>query len=190
MLDSAANLIKCVVSGTYNAVDTNVTLVFGLQQSSIIRTPYNMICSTTLRNYADPSDDPQSEIVRVTAQSGAVLTVTRAAEGPNVASTKNISGKTYVMVLALTAKMITDIGNNLHKPWNAPVAVIGTIDGINKVFTLPFTPADPNSVILYLAQQPQLQGIHFTLSGTTVTYADNSVPDASLATLGHYAMGQ
>jgi hypothetical protein len=175
------------VSGTYNASDTNITLASGY--SNLPAAPYNMVWYNST-DYADPSDDPQSEIVRVTSQAGPAITITRATEGPNVASVKNISGKTYVMLLTLTAKMITDIGNNLHKPWNAPVEVEGDIDGINKVFTLPFTPADPNSVILYLAQQPQLQGIHFTLSGTTITYANNSVPDASLATLGHYAMGQ
>src|ERR1700704_5139507 len=112
-LDSAQNLVKCLVSGTYNAVNTSITLASGY--TNLPAAPYNMVWWNST-DYADPSDDPNAEIVRVTAQLGAVITVTRATEGPNGASTKNIAGKTYVMVLALTAKMITDINANLHKP--------------------------------------------------------------------------
>lgn len=69
-------------------------------------------------DYADPSDDPNVEIVRVTAISTDTLTVTRAQESTS-ASTKNTAGKTYKMIAGLTAKAInTDLVNTY-----APTAV-------------------------------------------------------------------
>ncbi len=186
MLDSVQNFIKVQVSQGYDAAATSVVLVAG-QGAKLPTAPYNLVWFN-ITDYTDPSSDPNAEIVRVTDRITDTLAITRAAEGPNGASTKNTAGKTYIMVLGITAKMITDIGANLHKPWNAPQAVSGTINGINRTFTLPTTPADPNSVVIYLAQQPQLLGIHFTLSGTTVTYI--TAPDGSLAGLGHYAQYQ
>lgn len=59
-------------------------------------------------DYPSPADDPDVEIVRVTARTSDTLTITRGQEG-TAASNKNISGKTYRIMLAPTAKMITDI---------------------------------------------------------------------------------
>jgi len=74
-------------------------------------------------------------------------------------------------MLGITAKMIADISNNLQKPWRL-VTVNGAIDGSNVTFTLngSIAPFDPNSLQLSLARQPQLQGIDYTFSGTTITY--------------------
>jgi hypothetical protein len=120
------------------------------------------------------------------------LTITRGAEsatGGGAASTKNTAGKTYKMILGITAKMITDIGANLQKPWRL-VTVNGTINSVNTVFTLngAITPFDPNSMDLKLARQPQEQGIDYTLSGTTITYV--VPPDISLAGQPHTAKYQ
>lgn len=143
-------------------------------------------------DYSDPSDDPNAEIVRVTAISSDTLTVTRGAEsttGGGAASTKNIIGKTYKMILGITAKMITDIGSNLQKPWRL-VTVNGTIDGINTVFTLngSIAPYDANSLQLSLGRQPQIQGIDYEFSGTTITYT--SAPPAGLSGQPHIAQYQ
>ena len=79
------------------------------------------------------------------------------------------------MILGITAKMITDIGANLHKPWNAPTAITGTIDGVNTMFQLPSTPADINSLQVTLARQPQLLGIDFSYSVIVQTSPTSSM---------------
>ena len=187
MLDSVANLVKVTVSTGYGASDTTIVLVSG-QGALLPAASFNMTWWNST-DYPDPSDDPNAEIVRVTVISGNTLTITRAAEGPRSASTKNIANKTYQMMLGITAKMITDIGANLQKPWRF-VNVDGTIDGVNVTFTLhgSITPFDPNSLSLSLGRQPQIQGIDYTISGSTITYI--TPPDASLAGLPHIAQYQ
>jgi hypothetical protein len=83
--------------------------------------------------------------------------------------------------------MITDIGNNLQKPWRL-VNVSGTINGSNVTFTISPTPFDSNSVQLSLGRQPQIQGIDYTISGGTITYI--IPPDASLSGAPHVAQYQ
>jgi len=183
-LDATANFVKVTVSTGYNASATSIVLSSG-QGALLPAAPFNLTW-WNVTDYADPSDDPNVEIVRVTNIATDTLTVTRATEGP-AASTKNTAGKTYKMLLGITTKMITDIGANLYKAAQTPAAVTGTIDGSNKTFTLPWTPADPASVTLWLNQQPYFYNVHFTLSGTTVTYG--TAPDASFAGTGHYATG-
>ena len=60
-------------------------------------------------DYPNPANDPNVEIVRVTNISGDTITITRAQESTS-ASNKNTGGKTYSLVLGITAKMISDIG--------------------------------------------------------------------------------
>lgn len=55
-------------------------------------------------DYAHPADDPNKEIVLVTARSSDTLTVTRAQESTS-ATTKNTAGKTYRMSLGITEAM-------------------------------------------------------------------------------------
>lgn len=59
-------------------------------------------------NYPGVDSDPNVEIIRITAKSTDTLTVARDQEGSG-ASTKNTSGATYKMILASTAKTITDL---------------------------------------------------------------------------------
>jgi hypothetical protein len=189
MLDPVYNFVKLTVSGPYGASDTSISvssIPSALSSGGFNATWWN---ST---DYPDPSNDPNAEIIRVTAVSGNTLTITRGAEsatGGGVASTKNTAGKTYQLMLGITAKMITDIGNNLQKPWRL-VNVDGTINGTNVTFTLDglITPFDPNSMQLSLARQPQIQGIDYTLSGTTITYI--TPPPAELAGQPHIASYQ
>jgi hypothetical protein len=185
-LDAVQNFIKVTVSTGYDQAATSIVLSSG--GSSLPATPFNMTWWNST-DYSDPSDDPNSEIVRVTNVSGNTLTITRAAEGPRSASTKNTAGKVYQMILGITAKMITDIGNNLQKPTRL-VTVNGTIDGSNVTFTLngAITPFDANSMHLRLARQEQEQGIDYTLSGTTITYI--TPPPASLSGQPHVAQYQ
>lgn len=60
----------------------------------------------------------------------------------------------------------------------------GSINGSNTVFTLPDTPS-ANSLLLFLARQPQIEGVDYTLVDDTITYA--VAPDASLSTEPHLA---
>lgn len=59
-------------------------------------------------NYADPADDPNREIVRVTAKNSNNLTITRAQES-TTATDKNSTGSTYKLAVAPTAKLVSDI---------------------------------------------------------------------------------
>jgi hypothetical protein len=183
MLDSVANFIKLTVSTGYDQNATSILLHSG--GSLLPAAPFNMTWWNS-SDFPDPSNDPNVEIVRVTAVSGNTLTIARAQEG-TVASTKNAAGKTYQIILGITAKTITDIGNNLQKPWQY-VDVVGTINGINTVFTISPLPFDGNSVQLLLARQPQIQGIDYTISGSTITYI--VPPDPSLAGQPHTAQYQ
>jgi hypothetical protein len=188
MLDSVQNLVKVTVSTGYDQNATSIVLKTG--QGALLPSASFNVTWWNSTDYADPSDDPNAEIVRVTAISADTLTVTRAAEsatGGGAASTKNTAGKTYKMILGITAKMISDIGNNLQKPWRN-VNVSGAINGSNTVFTISPAPFDSNSIQLTLAQQPQNQGIHYTFSGTTITYV--IPPDGSLAGEPHVAVYQ
>ena len=95
------------VSTTYGAGDTSVELTAGHGAKLPATTggyqyPMTWWDST---NYPQPADDPNVEIVMVTARSGDTLTVTRAQEGTS-ASTKNTgSGAVYRMSLGTTKAM-------------------------------------------------------------------------------------
>jgi hypothetical protein len=185
MLDSAANFITLTLSTGYDQNATSVVVLSG--GSSLPAAPFNLTWFNST-DYPNPASDPNVEIVRVTAVSGNTLTITRGQEDI-AASPKNIGGKTYQMILSLTAKMIQDIGNNLQKPWYN-VALDGAIDGVNRQFTLHglVAPYDSNSLEVKLARQPQEQGIDYTFSGVTVTYV--VAPDVSLSGQPHTAKYQ
>ena len=181
-LDAVANFIKLRLSTGYDQNATSIVLSSG---GSLLPSPSFNVTYWNFTDFPDPSDDPNAEIVRVTNVSGNTLTITRGQEG-TTASTKNTANKTYKIMLGITAKMITDIGSNLQKPWRL-VNVDGTIDGNNTTFTLhgAIAPFDPNSMQITLGRQPQLQGIDYTVSGTTITYT--TPPDASLSGQPHVA---
>jgi hypothetical protein len=114
-MDIAKNFAKVTVSTTYDASATSIVLTTG-HGAKLPTAPFNVVWWNST-DYADPSDDPNVEIVRVTAISTDTLTVTRGQEGIS-ASTKNTASKTYKMLAGLTAKVInTDLAN---VPLNAP----------------------------------------------------------------------
>jgi len=110
-LDNAKNFAKVAVSTGYSSSATSIVLNAG--NGALLPTaPFNATW-WDWTDYADPSDDPNVEIVRVTLISTDTLTVTRAQES-TTATAKNISGKTYKMVAGITAKVInTDV-------WSSP----------------------------------------------------------------------
>jgi hypothetical protein len=111
-VDQVANFKKVEVSTTYGAGDTSIVLSGG--EGAELPDPsgdnYNMVWWNS--SIPDPADDPNVEIVRVTAKSTDTLTVTRAQEGTS-ATTKNAGGVTYKMFIAPTAKTITDITSDI-----------------------------------------------------------------------------
>lgn len=108
-MDGVKNFAKVTVSTGYDASATSIVLSsgHGAKLPDPTTANFNLVW-WNFTDYPDPSDDPNVEIVRCTAKSTDTLTVTRGQEGIS-ASTKNTSGKTYKMILGVTAKMITDI---------------------------------------------------------------------------------
>jgi hypothetical protein len=110
-MDPVKNFAKVTVSTGYDASATSIVLESG--HSAKLPDPsasgaYNLVWWNST-DYADPSDDPNVEIVRCTGwDSGNTITVTRAQEDTS-ASTKNTSDKIYKMILAPTKKTIDDI---------------------------------------------------------------------------------
>lgn len=76
-----------------------------------------------LTDYPDPADDPSVEMVRVTARTGDVLTVTRGQEGTSDVD-HNTGGKTYCIAHVFSAKVIDDIAAAIPLPPET-----GTISG-------------------------------------------------------------
>jgi len=108
-LDQVKNFCIVEVSTGYDDVATSIVLKTGdgAKLPDPANGEYNLVWydSTT---YLNPTDDPNVEIVRVTAKSTDTITVARNQEGSG-ASTKNTADKTYKMILSLTKKMIDDI---------------------------------------------------------------------------------
>src|SRR5574338_87071 len=106
MATPVLNFGLVTVSGTYGSSDTSIALASG-DGARLPDTTGGYAYPVTWWNatdYAHPADDPNVEIVSVTARSGDTLTVARAQEGTS-ASTKNVSTKTYRMSLGITKAM-------------------------------------------------------------------------------------
>src|SRR5262249_16089523 len=136
--------------------------------------PHNLIWWNST-DYPNPANDPNVEIVRVTAVSTDTVTITRGQESTS-ASAKNIGGKTYSLVLGITANMITDIGGALGR---TPVENEG-VSGSGTAWTLANTPVS-GSVKLWGAGVRLTPGAgnDYTISGVNITTV-NSYPAGSL----------
>jgi len=113
-LDPAANFAKVTVSQGYDSAATSIVLESTDPNLAQLPDPatagqYNVIWWNS-SSYADPSDDPYREIVRVTAKNVATLTISRAQEG-TTATNKNTAGATYRIMLAPTKKLRDDLEN-------------------------------------------------------------------------------
>ena len=113
-LDPVKNFINVDVSTGYNDSATSIDLSSG--DGADLPDPstdgaFNMVWYDA-DGYNNPGNDPNVEIVRVTARSGDTLTITRGQED-TTASTKNTSGGVYKMLLTPTAKTIEDIQSEI-----------------------------------------------------------------------------
>jgi len=111
--DAVKNFALATVSTGYDDTDTTVDLASG-HGAKFPSAPFNVTWwDSTV--YPDPDDDPNVEIVRVTAITTDQLTITRAQEGTS-AKTHNTTGSTYKMLAGITAKTITERQGNKFIP--------------------------------------------------------------------------
>jgi len=106
-LDLAKNFAKATVSTGYTAGATSIVVTTG-HGARLPAVPFNATWWNAT-DYPDPADDPNVEIVRVTARATDTLTITRAQES-TTATTKNTASKTYKLMAGPTAKLVnTDL---------------------------------------------------------------------------------
>jgi hypothetical protein len=151
-LDNAKNFAKATVSTGYDASATSIVLSAG-GAARMPTVPFNATW-WNVTDYSDPSDDPNVEIVRVTAVAGETLTITRAQEGTS-ATTKNTSGKNYKLIAGLTAKTVnTDLIPVSAAPFvngrlTLETAVPVSLSDQTAKTTIYFTPYLGNQIGLY-----------------------------------------
>jgi hypothetical protein len=151
MIDNFKNFAKVTVSTGYDASATSIDLTSG-HAANLPTVPFNATWYNST-DYPDPSDDPNREIVRVTAIASDTLTVTRGEEGIT-ATTKNAATKTYKLIAGITAKTINA---DLLTAFSRAVAGRLTLEsGVPVSYTdqtakttLYFTPYGDNRITLY-----------------------------------------
>lgn len=169
-LDPVKNFAKVTLSTGYGISDVSVILSSG--NGSKLPNPgtdgnFNAVWWNST-DFGDPSDDPNREIVRVTSKSTDTLTIIRAQEG-TAASTKNTANKVYQMVLAVTAKTITDILALIPAlpTWTkdsiANTRMTGAIDGVNLIYFVSQIPV-AMSGILQANGRTLTEGVDYSVS--------------------------
>ena len=107
MISPAKNFAKGTVSTTYDASATSIVMTTGHAARFPTQFPF-MATWWNATDYPDPSDDPNREIVMVTAVATDTFTVVRGQEGI-AATTKNTGGKTYKMIAGLVASHVNEM---------------------------------------------------------------------------------
>lgn len=129
-MDAAKNFAKGTLVTGYDDEETTIVLNSG-EGARFPAAPFNAVWWNST-DYPDPADDPNREIVRVTAKSTDTLTVARGHEGtgtPGVAGfTHNTEGKAYKLIAPLTAKTLDDILPSAKSGDNHVVDVVGDLD--------------------------------------------------------------
>jgi hypothetical protein len=126
-MENFKNFAKATVSTGYDSSATTIALSAG-HGTKLPNAPFNAVWWNS-SSYPDPSDDPNVEVVRVTAISTDTLTITRAQEGTS-ASTKN-TGSTYKIIAPLTSRIAnaTLLKPNVRR-WRGAQAAIGSSNQI------------------------------------------------------------
>lgn len=112
-LDPTRNFLKQTLATGYSLSETAITLPDATRFPNPDTDGHFNLVWWNVTDYTDPTDDPNKEIVRVTAISGNIATITRGQEG-TTATAKNLSGKTYQIALTLTKKTMDDIDTTLE----------------------------------------------------------------------------
>lgn len=154
-MDAAFNFAIATVSQGYSAAATSIVLNSGGGARFGAVPFYATWWDAT--DYDDPSDDPNREIVRVTALSGETLTITRGQQtdqGGLAASDKNLAGKTYKLAAGITA----DVVNNQLGAFKSATVTLQQADFLaldNAPYTV-IPAAGSNNVIFPLAIRSRL----------------------------------
>lgn len=138
-MDPIKNFAKVTVSIPYDYTQTSIMINSG-DGAKLPNPSIDGFFNLTWWNYTDypdPADDPNKEIVRCMVNSLDTLTISRPQEG-TIATDKNIVGKTYKMILSMTAKTISDLQLdaqnkvNTHSTLSTGVHGVGinTVDSI------------------------------------------------------------
>lgn len=165
-MDNITNFGKAQVSTGYDSTATSIVLAGG-NGVKLPDPPFNLVWWNAT-DYGDPSDDPNVEIVRCTGKSTDTLTVVRAQED-TIASAKNLSGKTYKMILAPTKKMIDDIDTEAQAKVNTHAALTST-HGVTKIAGL----ESDGSIILTTNNKPQLKIRDVTGVGGSIAFTPSA----------------
>ncbi|MDY0278096.1 MAG: hypothetical protein RBQ97_08425 [Acholeplasma sp.] len=108
-MDQVQNFIKEAVNGLFDDSAVTIDVISAANFPDPASGEYNVVW-WDISNYPDPADDPNVEIVRVTARNTGTnrITVTRAQESIT-ATTKNTVGASYFMALCPTKKTIDEL---------------------------------------------------------------------------------
>jgi|SRR5450432_1571398 hypothetical protein len=142
MLDSVANFIEVQASTGYSSSVMSIALQ-AVQGLKLPAAPFNLIWWNST-DYPNPANDPSVEIVRVTNVVSDTLAISRGQEGTSAAN-HNTAGKTYNLVLGITAKTISDL---VAQTGNGIPVYNEVVSGSGTTFTLANTPV-AGSVRLY-----------------------------------------
>lgn len=165
------------MSGYYSSSDTVIVLQTGGGSKFPLPSSEGSF-NATWWNYTDypmPGDDPNVEIIRVVGRSSNTLTIERGQEA-TTASSKNITGKTYMLALTTTEKTITDLQTAVETAATQKVnqyLINGNFDVWQRG-----TSFTANSI--YTADRWKVG----YSAGTIVTTRDTDVPD-TLSTYSH-----
>jgi hypothetical protein len=171
-LDARKNFCKVLVSVGYNASATSVILASG-DGDKLPVAPFN-VTWWNASDYADPSDDPNVEIVRVTDVTSDILTITRAQESTS-AKTHNIALKQYEMILGVTAKTLDDIESALPVSgafsWSDLIKLYPLLAPIRGFLNnyVPFTSSQPPCTVWLDGSTINIQGTIQKSSGSAAS---------------------
>lgn len=132
MLDKAYNFAKSIISPLASGA-SSVTLTDPSKFVDPASGEYNCTiwCSSL---FASPTEDPNVEVVRMTAKAASVYTITRAQEGTSDVD-HNSLGEVYSIAIGITAKMITDIDTGINSKVNIDQTTPQTITGGSPAFS-------------------------------------------------------
>ena len=101
-MDTVNNFARGVLSQGYDSSATTLVVSDG-QGARFPSTAFNAVWWNST-DYPDPSEDPEVEIIRITARSVDTLNAVRGQEGTSAVA-HNEAGKTYKLIAGLTAGM-------------------------------------------------------------------------------------
>ena len=171
-MPNAKNFAKVTVSTGYDADDTSIVLNSGHGDLLPIVPFYVTWWNST--DYSDPFDDPNKEIVLVTARSTDTLTVTRAQQDTS-GSTKNTAGKTYMMLAGFTAADFNRLNRVLDTGGGTGCGIV--TETVLKSYTMPGSTFIADGSIIRItargtwANNANTKTVRIKCGGTTVSTA-------------------